>query len=236
MPVENKIKAPCPYCNGEKNCLIVGQKGRKWNHDDGENYFWAETEYYFLECLGCDGIFTLSISQDSENYDIERDRSGIDVMRYHEKIITYPTPEPESVRPKWLYHIMKHDIQLHAIMNEMYTAYQNKSFILASIGLRTIFDRTTEILKIHPSLTLVEKVEALKDEGYVGETEREQLNIVTEAGNAAAHRGWSPDEVIFKSLLDVIENFVYRTLVKGTGLSAIAGAIPPKPKRQPKNK
>ncbi|WP_449632003.1 DUF4145 domain-containing protein, partial [Rahnella aceris] len=233
MSVENKIKALCPYCNGEKNCHIVGQKERKWNHDDGDNYFWAECEYYLLECLGCDGVFTLTKSQDSENYDIERGRNGDDVIRYHEEVHTYPTPEQESVRPKWLNHIMNIDFQLHAIFNEMYTAYQNKSFILASIGLRTIFDRTTEILEIHPSLTLGEKVEALKDEGYVGETERDQLNIVTEAGNAAAHRGWSPNEIVFKSLLDVIENFVYRTLVKRTGLSAISVTIPQKPKRQP---
>lgn len=53
-----KIKAPCPYCKGEKNCHIIGHKKREWSEDDGGNYFWAESECKLLECMGCDGIFT----------------------------------------------------------------------------------------------------------------------------------------------------------------------------------
>lgn len=48
-----KIKAPCPYCKGEKNCHIIGHKKREWSEDDGGNYFWAESEYKLLECMGC---------------------------------------------------------------------------------------------------------------------------------------------------------------------------------------
>lgn len=77
-----KIKAPCPYCKGEKNCHIIGHKKREWSEDDGGNYFWAESEYKLLECMGCDGIFTYIKSRHSEDYDIERDESGYDCMVY----------------------------------------------------------------------------------------------------------------------------------------------------------
>lgn len=229
-----KIKAPCPYCKGEKNCHTIGYKKREWSGDDGNNYFWAESEYKLLECMGCDGIFTYIKSRHSEDYDYERDESGYDCMVYNYHISTYPTQEQEEIRPTWFGEILSKDYQLYVIMNEMYIAFQNKSLILAAIGLRTIFDRTVDVLNIHPGHTLGQKVDILKEEGFIGETERSQLKIVTEAGNSAAHRAWAPNEAEFKSLLVIIENFVMRTILKDEDIFKIAEKLPEKHPRPPK--
>ncbi|WP_187486949.1 DUF4145 domain-containing protein [Duffyella gerundensis] len=231
-----KIKAPCPYCKGEKNCHTIGYKKREWSENEDGNHFWAESEYKLLECMGCDGIFTYIKSRHSEDYELERDESGNDYMVCNDHISTYPTPEQEEIRPTWFGEILSKDYQLYAIMEEMYIAFQNKSLILAAIGLRTIFDRTVEVLKIHPGHTLGQKVDILKDEGFIGEIERNQLKIVTEAGNSAAHRAWEPNEAEFKSLLVIIENFVMRTILKDEGISRIAEKLPEKHPRPPKNK
>ena len=82
------------------------------------------------------------------------------------------------------------DGQLHGILSEMYTAYDNRSYILTAVGLRTALDRGTEVLGIDPAITFAEKLDALKDGGWIGDTERDILEVVTDAGNAAAHRGW----------------------------------------------
>ena len=229
-----KIKAPCPYCKGEKNCQTLGYKKREWNEDDGYNHFWAESEYSLLECLGCDGIFTYIKSCNSEDYDMNRDESGFDCMVPNIHISTHPTQTQEEIRPSWFNNILSKDFQLYKIMNEMYIAYQSKSLILAAIGLRTIFDRTTEVLNIHPGLSLGEKVDTLKDEGFIGETEKSQLKIVTEAGNSAAHRAWTPSDAEFKSLLVIIENFVMRTILKDDGIFNLTEKMPKKPPRPPK--
>ncbi|EEQ4411315.1 DUF4145 domain-containing protein [Escherichia coli] len=155
-------------------------------------------------------------------------------MVYNYHISTYPTQEQEEIRPTWFGEILNKDRQLYVIMNEMYIAFQNKSFILAAIGLRTIFDRTVEVLNIHPGYTLGQKVDILKEEGFIGETERSQLKIVTEAGNSAAHRTWAPNETEFKSLLVIIENFVMRTILKNEDIFKITEKLPAKYPRPPK--
>ncbi len=163
-----------------------------------------------------------------------RDESGIDCMIPNYHISTYPTQEQEEIRPSWFGEIIKRDYQLYIIMDEMYTAFQNKSLILAAIGLRTIFDRTTEVLNIHPGYSLGEKVDILKKDGFIGETEKSQLKIVTEAGSSAAHRAWAPNEAEFKSLLVIIERFVMRTIIKDENIFKLAEKLPEKHPRPPK--
>ncbi|HGN8996682.1 TPA: DUF4145 domain-containing protein, partial [Citrobacter freundii] len=114
-------------------------------------------------------------------------------------------------------------------------SYNSSHFILSSIGLRTIFDRTAELLQIHPGLPLGEKVEKLKLDGFIGETEALVLTSVINAGNAAAHRGWSPNKSEFEQMLEALESFVQRTLLGKKSLEHITEKIPPKAKRPKKN-
>lgn len=228
-----KIKAPCPYCKGEKNCNTLGYKKREWSDGNVENYFWAESEYMLLECLGCEGVFTYIKSSSSEDYEIERNAEGYDYMVPNYHISIYP--EQEEARPSWFNEILSKDYQLYKIMDEMYIAFQNKSFILAAIGLRTVFDRATEVLKIDPGHALSDKVHALKENGFIGAVEAQHLKVVTEAGNSAAHRAWSPSENEFKSLLDIIENLVMRIILKDDDLNEISEKLPKKPPRPKKN-
>ena len=94
------------------------------------------------------------------------------------------------------------------------------------MGLRTALDRTTAVLKIDPGLTLEKKVEGLRISGFVGDTEANVLATVANAGNAAAHRGWSPDETEFRKLLEALEQFIKRTVISGKSVLEIAARIP----------
>lgn len=228
-----KIKVPCPYCKGEKNCNTVGYKKREWRDSDADNYFWAEEEYMLLECLGCEGVFTYIKSSSSEDYEIKRNAEGYDYMEPNYHISIYP--EQEKARPIWFNKILNKDYQLYKIMDEMYIAFQNKSFILAAIGLRTIFDRATEVLEIDPGHTFGDKVHALEENGLIGAVEAQHLKVVTEAGNSAAHRAWSPSEDEFKSLLDIIETLVIRTILKDDNIYEISEKLPKKPPKPKKN-
>ncbi len=81
---------------------------------------------------------------------------------------------------------------------------------------------------------MVEKVDELKNEGLIGDIEKSQLLIVTDVGNAASHRAWSPKKVEFKSLLTIIEDFTRRMILKDNSVNKIAEAIPKKQKRPKK--
>jgi hypothetical protein len=83
-------------------------------------------------------------------------------------VTTYPAPEKTSARPDWLWDLSNVDPQLEKILTQTYDALDLGALILAAVGLRTALDRTTEFLKIEPSLPLEQKVEGLKTNGGAG--------------------------------------------------------------------
>ncbi|MBD8107909.1 DUF4145 domain-containing protein [Erwinia persicina] len=221
--------AECPECVGERNCIVIGETERSWDSGDRRNSVQWGTVYRLLQCKGCDTVFYHSKSWDSEDFDYDYDDEGQTVITSNYRYETYPRSLEH--RPQWIEDIAAIDYQLYLLLNEVYQAYNNESYILASIGLRTAFDRTSQVLNILPTLSLGKKVEKLAEDGYIGETEKSQLLIVTNAGNAAAHRAWSPTKSEFKSLLTITEDFIRRSVLRDDSIIKIAGKIPSKQKK-----
>lgn len=228
------FQAHCPRCNGDRTCYIHGEVDKPWSWSDGRHEQWGQNDYKLAQCCGCKEVFFHKTSWDSEDWDIGYNAAGEEVTFHPKTVTTYPAPEKKSEKPDWVWKIAQIDPQLFAILNEMYQAYEHGAFILAAIGLRTAFDRTAEILKIHPLLPLEEKVKRLREEGFIGETESQTLGVVIDAGSAAAHRAWSPEHPEFQTLLITLEQFIYRTVVSGKDALSIAQRIPAKPPRAPK--
>jgi len=231
------FRAHCPRCDGERVCVIRGEFDQPWSVDDGRNHMEGEIDHKLVQCAGCETVFYYKISWDDQNWDGEyHPVTGESIITYPRKIETYPSPEKKSQKPDWVWSIGRIDPQLYTILSEVYQAYEIESFILASVGLRTALDRTTEFLNIDPGHSLERKVKELLDNGFIGETEAATLAIVADAGNAAAHRGWAPDRETFKTLITTLEHFIYRVVVTGTEALKLTESIParqPRPKKQP---
>jgi hypothetical protein len=82
---------------------------------------------------------------------------------------------------------------LEDLLTSVYTALDNDLRVLAAIGLRTAFDRASELLSVDPEKTFADKLSQLMANGDIGSTEKESLDVLTDAGGAAAHRGWKPN-------------------------------------------
>ncbi len=190
-------------------------------------------KHSLLECRGCQTVFYETTSWDSESIDYWYDAMGETQGDYDKTVVTYPKPESTS-KPVWLGAIYKIDEQLRNILNEMYVAYDNHSYILTAIGLRTALDRATEVLGIDAAKTFDEKLNDLKIGGWIGDTERDILGVVTDAGNAAAHRGWSPNESAVAELLLAMELFLQKAFIVGKKALSIKANIPVKLTRQKK--
>lgn len=147
-------------------------------------------------------------------------------MYYPEDIITYPKPDKKSIKPDWVWSISKKDPQLEKILSEVYDAVERSSNILAATGLRTAFDRVVSYHAVKDSLPLVAKVKALKERGFIGETEANILNTVVDAGSAAAHRAWNPTDEQLGQLLQSLEQFIHRTVVVGEKVLEVKALIP----------
>lgn len=231
------FKANCPRCDGERVCWIHGEFEKTWDWDDGMHSMWGQSDYKLAQCCGCEEVFFHQSSWDSENCDYEYDqKTSQDIVVYPRTITTFPTPTKKSKQPDWVWDIAKIDPQLFTILSEMYQAYEHDALILASVGLRTAFDRTTEVLKIDPELTLKDKVALLLKEGHIGDTESKTLGVVTDAGSAAAHRAWTPTQKEFEALLTTLEHFIQRNVVSGKSALDVADSIPKRPARKPKSK
>jgi hypothetical protein len=228
-----QVKEHCPTCNGERMCSVHGHVYVPWRWEDksSQHFMCGGVDHSLLQCMGCETVFYLNNSWNDEDLDHWYDHNGETQSEAVRTKVTHPKPDSTN-RPIWLDAISKVDPQLRKILEEMYVAMDNEAFILTAVGLRTALDRGTEVLGIDPAKTFTEKLADLKDGGWIGATEHDILEVITDAGNAAAHRGWAPDAKAIAQLLYSMEVFLQRAFIVGQKALTIRDSIPPKPKRQ----
>jgi hypothetical protein len=225
------VDAHCPTCDGNRSCDVHGTVYKPWHWENRQgDTVDGGVHHSLLECRGCHTIFYEKSSWNSEDIDYWYDDEGNSQGEERKTKETHPQPNIKN-KPAWIGKLYKVDEQLFAILGEMYTAYYIKSYILTAIGLRTALDRATEVLGIDPAKTFKEKLIALKDGGWIGDTEKDILGVVTDAGNAAAHKGWSPDANDVELLLSAMEIFLQKAFVNGKKALDIKASIPEKPSR-----
>ncbi|MGV7180436.1 DUF4145 domain-containing protein [Stenotrophomonas sp. MA5] len=204
------------------------------DHSHPEHPMWGGANHQLLRCRGCETVFYKIESWHSEDWDVKFDpESGQDEMFYPKTVSVYPPPEPKSEKPDWTWDLYRKDSVLSQVVHEMYVAKANNLNVLTAIGLRIAFDRATFLLGVDESLDLNKKIEKLVDDGRLGKIEAEHMQVAVNAGNAAAHRGWSPNDEDLAVLLNVLEQFLRRSFFDPP-IGQIGAAIPPRPKKKKK--
>lgn len=229
------VKANCPTCDREQQCDVHGHTYKPWRWEDRQHGHSVNggVDHSLLECRGCETVFYLNDAWDSESIDYYYGPDGETLGEPDRTKRTYPSPDTKT-KPIWFDAIGQKDDQLQDILKETYVAYDNGAYILTAVGLRTALDRATEVMGIDAAISFEEKLQKLKDDGSVGATEHGVLEVITNAGHAAAHRGWSPSESDTRKLLTAVEAFLHRAFIVGQDALAIKAKIPKKPKRKPK--
>jgi Domain of unknown function (DUF4145) len=118
--------------------------------------------------------------------------------------------------------------KLAALLTELYTALDNNLSVLATIGMRTVFDRASQLLGADPDQSFAEKLKELVAGNKIGGEEKEILSVLADAGSAAAHRGWQPSTIEIDSLMQALENFLERAFVLKHDLRRLGKNIPPR--------
>jgi hypothetical protein len=183
MADQAKVKGHCPKCNAERNAEAVAQYEVNW--DDPGSGVWGRISHRILQCLGCDEVFHQTVSICSEEYDEEYDpKTGQSVARLAPTIAHWPSPTTRS-KPDWLWQVgWNADNTLGMLLDDVYTALDNDLGVFAVIGLRTIFDRSSELLKVDQSKTFAQKLDELVSKGKISPHERELLDALTECESA----------------------------------------------------
>jgi hypothetical protein len=225
MP-DQKMKAHCPKCGPDRNCVSIASETASW--DDEELGIWGEKTLSILKCLGCEEIFIQRIDLASD--DIEELEGG--KQRLVPRVSYWPATSKRE-QPSWVHEIDLNQ-ELVAVLREVYAALDSDLHRLAAIGVRTAFDLASGLLQIESNLRFSEKTQKLVDGGFISPDEKEMLDILINAGNAAAHRAWRPSLDHLNFMMELIEVFIKRAFVSKNTATQLEKNIPPR-KTQPKS-
>lgn len=220
MKTENKRNGLCQECSGWRTCEVLGLDSRNL-YDDETCTEGSTIDTRLLKCRGCGTIF-----MQEARYSIHSDDDDEDVKYKH-----WPEAEKRA-RPSWANSFNIEDADLLLLLHETYAALNNELKVLTAVGIRTSFDRASELLGVDPAITFEEKLEQLYEEGKIGGNERQKLEVLVDAGSAAAHRGWKPNLNQLETLISILEHFIHQNLVLTAEADELRKKVPPKPARK----
>jgi hypothetical protein len=111
-------------------------------------------------------------------------------------------------------------------MDEVYQALNAGLIVLASIGARTLLDRAMHLRIGDPKGGFTAKLNLMVEGGHIGQSERNILEAMTDAGSAAAHRGFAPTQKTLSTIIDTIENFLHREFILKNAAGEVRAATP----------
>ncbi|MFT8646417.1 DUF4145 domain-containing protein [Gluconacetobacter sp.] len=205
------VRAHCPRCDGERNCLIRAEA----TNEEGNDIFEWTVKARIVSCAGCDYSFCMSVSDERTNYEYLDKEAG--EYRNHPPDVAFLPPTIWRKTPVWLsvltYTGEDKNLHLFGIMTEVYEALNARLDTLAAIGIRTSFEVVAEILGA-PDINFQKKIRWLVDnKAGLLTSEEEAFRTLVEAGNAAAHRGWRPKPEVIDALMNLLEGLVRRDIV-----------------------
>lgn len=234
--VETIRKAECSVCGGMRNCHVRGKHSAAGGD---ENISW-NTDWYILECAGCEHIFAQTVATNSEDYEDFYHSDGSSGAEYNETIRYWPALSKRK-RPEWMgpSGIDAAEAALDEALLELYCALDNDLHILAAIGIRTAYDIASEKLGIDSNLTFKQKLLALIEQGNIGLLAKDRIETMAEAGSASAHRGWRPTPANLDTMMDILEHFIHEAFVEparkaklNAEAAKVAETVPPRPSRR----
>ena len=138
--------------------------------------------------------------------------------------VTYWPPPTQRKKPDWAENLG--DNVIRGVIEEVYQALNSGMIILASIGTRTLLDRAMFLRVGDPKGGFGRKLDLMVEKGHIGKDERDILEAITDAGSAAAHRGFVPNTKTLNTIIDTAENFLHREFVLKTAAGEVRTATP----------
>jgi hypothetical protein len=156
------VRGHCPDCDADRNAEVLAEDTRE--EELKASGVWGKSTYSILRCLGCDSRYIRLVVLCSEDWDWDVDpHTGETSMTLNERVTYWPsvpTPQTRRHRPEWLVGAYGDDLeligfglasqypQLASLLNEVYTALDCDLHILATIGMRTVFDCASRSLAL----------------------------------------------------------------------------------------
>lgn len=225
------VFTPCPNCGGERWADVAAQHKTHW--DAAEGLVWGSTTHSILECRGCKTVYVEVATVFSEDDEPVWDHESESYINQPRRKRTYWPAPAKRARPAWAIP-SPFSPAIDHLYDEVYAALDTDLQVLVAIGIRTLFDAAAAEVGIPSGLTFAEKLTVAAEGRLISDAEAANLSALTDAGSAAAHRGWIPPRSQIALMLDVVEAFLHRTIILGGAAPKIREGVPPRPPRPAK--
>lgn len=213
----SQIRSHCNRCQGETRHRLIEQVVREYDKtDQWDNCTEWTSTYRMLECCGC-GEIQMRVEYWHSTHELD------------ENDWDYYPPRVSRRIPDWYSRLPRDWAEL---MREVYGALASNSRRLAVMGARTLIDLyMAATVGNHGSFD--DRLDRLVTEGFLAGKNKATLQAALEAGNAAAHRGHTPNVQDMGLVMDIVENLLH-THVLEIDAEKLKANTPPRPPRPAK--
>jgi hypothetical protein len=142
------VKGHCPDCGPDRLADVVAHHQSRMADDEAE--VWGRIEYRILRCRGCETVYFQRDEIFSEDVDYKVDPHTGEQEGYLPHKITYWPAPSKRKQPDWSSELFAVDSDLDSLFDDIYVALNNDLRVLSAIGIRTAFDRASELLRVDP--------------------------------------------------------------------------------------
>lgn len=209
MTGDDTTRAFCNGCCRETNHSCRPIYARDYAEGGGKNPRPLRESWHLLVCLGCESV---------------RLRRTISSPEYTVPSIT-EYPPAETIRtPAWRGDLPEEVQNMH---REVYEALHAGAPCCATMGTRALIDMAlTEVVGDIGNFQA--KLAAAVRDGHITLQHKTILEAAIDAGSAATHRGFTPNEQQIRGVLGIVEHLLQGFYVLRSLSSRLQGQIPPR--------
>jgi hypothetical protein len=184
----------------------------------------AEKKTLVVRCRGCGDY---AIREDNWYF------SGLPEPETENELVSVNYSPPRNWRrpPNWLENILEIDPDLKGMLDEVYSATNSLQVRLLSMGVRSALDHTMTRILEGDFGSFEAKLDEMVARGHLTQKQRENLDIVIDAGSASTHRNFRPPQELQEEMLSVMESVIREHYITGPMLATARSLIPPRPPR-----
>ncbi len=202
-------RAFCNGCRRETNHRYTPIHTRNYTEGDEAHPRPLCEAWDLLVCLGCNAVhirYTLSSPE-----------------WIKPEVSEFPSRQTRCT-PSWQSNLPPEVRSMHC---EVYDALRAKAPCCATMGMRALIDMAlTQVVGDKGSFP--DNLAAAVQAGHLTSQERKTLEAAIEAGSAAAHRGFTPNEQQIEDVLGIVEHLLQGFYVLGPVSARLRDQIPPR--------
>ena len=205
----------------EVHMAFMGPKER-------DDYMWSiltpswDYNHKILQCRGCESVTYLTEIRSEDAWGPGE-----------KELLQFPPPTARR-KPNWLEKLRADHADLAELMDEIYAALQAGSRRLATMGARCVLDLLMR-KEVGDRGSFERGLDALVTNNSLSQMERTILEASLDAGNAASHRSYRPNQEDMARIVGTVEHLVEQFYILRPDAEELVKSTPPRPPRAAAN-